>query len=404
MISAPSPPPVIQPPMPSAPDPWQAAMAQTNLNVNSAVAQNQLNNVNQQTPFGSINYNQTGGSWVGGSPGTGPTQHFPTSANDPNFATGGMYANNGGWDQGTAGTQGNWVPTYTATTALSPQLQKLFNSNIGNAQQSSGLESKLLTNAQQQLSHPLDLSWGATEQKLWDLNKHTLDPQWAQAQQDLDQRLANQGLTPGSQQYGFQQGQFGLNKANAYDQALLQGHQTATSDLQNVYNSPLNVLNALRSGSQVSQPQVTGAPTASASIPAANQLGLSQSNYATQAGLFSNAQNAALQSYQAQQQAQNQAMGGLFGLGGSLLSAGIGAFSDERAKTDIKLLGTDPETGLEISAYRYKGDPKTYPKAVGPMAQDMEKKYPGTTREIGGHKIIKAEAVRKFGLGGKVSG
>jgi len=36
----------------------------------------------------------------------------------------------------------------------------------------------------------------------------------------------------------------------------------------------------------------------------------------------------------------------------------------------------------------YKGDPKNYPKIVGPMAQDVEKKFPGAVEEINGHKVI----------------
>jgi hypothetical protein len=40
-------------------------------------------------------------------------------------------------------------------------------------------------------------------------------------------------------------------------------------------------------------------------------------------------------------------------------------------------------------AYRYKGDPKSYPKVVGPMAQDVEKKHPGSVGKIGGHRVIR---------------
>jgi hypothetical protein len=76
----------------------------------------------------------------------------------------------------------------------------------------------------------------------------------------------------------------------------------------------------------------------------------------------------------------------------------LGGLSDERDKTDIEELGTDPETGLKIYAYRYQGDPKNTPKVVGPMAQEVEKKFPGSVREIGGHKIIKAHNLG-FGAG-----
>jgi hypothetical protein len=84
--------------------------------------------------------------------------------------------------------------------------------------------------------------------------------------------------------------------------------------------------------------------------------------------------------------------------GNSLLGAGLGlaslaaqayASSDRRDKTDIKKLGIDPLTGLPMYAYRYKSDPKTYPKVVGPMAQDMEARDGAWhVREIGGHKVV----------------
>jgi hypothetical protein len=63
-------------------------------------------------------------------------------------------------------------------------------------------------------------------------------------------------------------------------------------------------------------------------------------------------------------------------------------FSDRNAKTDIEKVGKDPETGDMLYAYRYKGDPKSYPKVVGPMAQDIEKRDPSAVQTVGGKKII----------------
>lgn len=79
--------------------------------------------------------------------------------------------------------------------------------------------------------------------------------------------------------------------------------------------------------------------------------------------------------------------GGSLGLGGLGLLAGL--FSDRQAKTDIEKLGKDPESGIDLYAYRYKNDPKTYPKVVGPMAQDVEKMHPGSTRKVGGKRVIR---------------
>jgi hypothetical protein len=77
---------------------------------------------------------------------------------------------------------------------------------------------------------------------------------------------------------------------------------------------------------------------------------------------------------------------------GSILLGGLGLgskfLSDREDKTDIKKLGKDPDTGVPMYAYRYKDDPKSYPKVVGPMAGDLEKFLPGITKLIGGHQIV----------------
>jgi hypothetical protein len=78
------------------------------------------------------------------------------------------------------------------------------------------------------------------------------------------------------------------------------------------------------------------------------------------------------------------ALSSLVGIGGGLFGPmGLFAGSDDRLKTDIKKVGKDSETGLNLYAYRYKGDPKSYPKVVGPMAQEIEKKYPDQVVKVG---------------------
>jgi hypothetical protein len=64
--------------------------------------------------------------------------------------------------------------------------------------------------------------------------------------------------------------------------------------------------------------------------------------------------------------------------------------SDETLKTDKQKLGKDPASGVDMYAFRYKGDPKSYPKVVGPMAQDVAKKYPQAVATIGGKKAIRS--------------
>ncbi len=78
----------------------------------------------------------------------------------------------------------------------------------------------------------------------------------------------------------------------------------------------------------------------------------------------------------------NPFLGGALGFGSTLLS------SDPSMKTDIKKVGKDKESGLNMYSYRYKGDPKSYPKVVGPMADEIQKKYPDKVKRIGGKLAV----------------
>lgn len=75
------------------------------------------------------------------------------------------------------------------------------------------------------------------------------------------------------------------------------------------------------------------------------------------------------------------------GAGSAIL--GLAMMSDEDMKTDVQKVGKDKDTGLDVYSYRYKGDPKTYPKVVGLMADDIEEKMPGATQEVAGKKAVK---------------
>lgn len=80
-----------KPSAPTPPDPIRTAAAATGTNVSTAVANAFLNNVNQVTPTGSLNYNATG---------------------------------NYGWTDPTTGSTYN-IPTFTATQTLSPEQQAI---------------------------------------------------------------------------------------------------------------------------------------------------------------------------------------------------------------------------------------------------------------------------------------
>jgi hypothetical protein len=83
------------------------------------------------------------------------------------------------------------------------------------------------------------------------------------------------------------------------------------------------------------------------------------------------------------------ALGGAFGAGGPFGAGGALApllgGSDKHLKTDITKIGVHPPTGLPLYSYRYKGDPKSYPKVSGPMAEDAMQVAPHAVQTVGVH-------------------
>lgn len=84
-------------------------------------------------------------------------------------------------------------------------------------------------------------------------------------------------------------------------------------------------------------------------------------------------------------QAAASEMGGLGSAIGGIAGLGMMGWmkSDERDKTDVKHEGTSHE-GIPLYSYRYKEDPKSYPKVVGPMAQDIARLMPHRVGAIPG--------------------
>lgn len=74
--------------------------------------------------------------------------------------------------------------------------------------------------------------------------------------------------------------------------------------------------------------------------------------------------------------------------GAALTGASIYAMSEPGEKTDKRRVGTDPATGLGIWSYRYKGDPKRYPKVVGPMADEVEERYPHLVHRVANRRVV----------------
>lgn len=325
-----------KPSAPTPPDPRDTAAASTGTNVDTAIANANLQNVNRIGADGStLTYDQTGDhTWT-------------------NEYTGETHT----------------VPRYTATETLSDSAQSIFDSNQEAQQNLSNIGRDQSSMLQDYLGTPFQADTGEIEKHLFDLGSNTLDPKFASQREDMATRLSNQGIKMGSAAYDRAMDELGQTQNAAYTDLALSGRGQAFSELQAARNQPINEITALLSGSQVSMPNyAVNTPQGAATTDVA---GIINSNYGQQ-----------LNAWQQNSANSGGALGGLFQLGGTLGSAAI--LSDERAKTDIKKVGKT-EDGQQIYSYRYKAGG---PIQMGLMAQEVEKKKPEAVHNVDGVKMV----------------
>lgn len=442
---------------PKPQDPKETASAQTATNVATAQANAILGNVNQKTPYGTLEYNQTGQRFVadptaGQTVWVGPDGQYSSSAPQMQTITetttgrgGGKFAfdptgQNSAGDRSTTTTretppegwsqqQGYLIPQWEAVQSLSPEQQAILD-------QSQGAQLNLATLANTQsaflndyLGKPIDTSGvtpvfdiskinlpqlqqlgstdyagerGRVEQALLDRMRPQLDARRA----STENQLVNQGFRRGAEGYDRGMDEVSQAENDAYLGAILAGgqeqsrladldlrstafnNQTAQTGYQNqltqaqaqdaqrgrqlqeLYtqrNQPINEIIALLSGSQIQNPNWinTNMPT----IPTTDYAGLVQQHYRDELAAWEN------------DQAQTQGiLGGLFGLGSSILK-----YSDERLKEGVRRVGW-LDNGLPVYLYRYKAGG---PPEIGLIAQDVERANPNAVvRDAAGMMMV----------------
>lgn len=217
---------------PKPPDPYETASAQTGQSVGTAIANQALGQVNQVTPYGSLNYSQTGMTqWT--DPTSGKTYDIPQS---------------------------------TATQTLSPEQQKLYDTNTEAQTNLSGLARDQSARLGSLLGSPMDLSkapgvsapnlrmgpgigsdgavwkgnglqhgnagklqytygdegsYADQRQRVEDALMARLNPQLERDKSSMETQLANQGISLGSAAYDRAQGNFGQQSNDARLGAIL---------------------------------------------------------------------------------------------------------------------------------------------------------------------------------------
>lgn len=272
-----------KPKAPTPVDPNVITQGQETAGINTAIAQQALNQTGQSGPFGSTSYNQTGTTTV----------------------------------------DGHAVPTYTQNSSLSPLLQSLLNSGLGGANTAAANQGTALSGFGS-LQNP-NLVNQSTVDALYGQAKSRLDPQWETNQRRFDQSLADKGIPLGSAAYDRAAQNFNLGRNDAYTSAQNSATEAGVRDASQLYadtlagrqqatnesNQPLSNLNLIMSLIRGTSPGAPGAsPNVNVQTP--DILGA----YGLQAQQQQNAYNQQLASY-------NSGLGGLGSLLGSLGSAAI---------------------------------------------------------------------------------
>lgn len=382
---------------PPPPDPQETSAAQTGTNVGTAIANANLQMVDQYTPYGSLTYSQKrteGGSAprIQKIPGSGGMT-MPVGGNAGNVGDEALFAGfNAGQGAGATGArfrvgdetfgsrkearkyrkglmEGGVPETYTYTdpytgktyeipryesrVELSPAQQEMLDANQG-AQINLASLAEERSDFLRGYLPDTEATTDEIDNKLFDLGRKRLDPMFDRRDEDLRTRLANQGIKAGSEAYDRELGNLGEQENDAYNQLLLQGRGTALNEV----NMPINQITALLSGSQVQNPNVQ--PQTPGAIPTTDNASIINNNYQQQ-----------MNAWQQEQAAKGSMMSGL----GGLFQAGL-SLSDERAKTDKKKVG-ETKDGMGLYSFKYKGSPRT---EVGLMAQEVKKKRPSAVK------------------------
>jgi hypothetical protein len=412
------------PSAPAAPDYSAAARETASGNLEAARAAAAANRVNQITPYGSLVYSQQGrfdprayeqayqsyqkalsqqgAALPEGYSFTDPTPMTPRLGVQPKDGFQWAYSPTGerievplSGDQLKAPRIEDFLTApanpdegWTARQILSPEQQKLLDVQNRLSQRTGGLAETGIGYLENTLARPFDVSGLPStgfnpSESYQQAYMRRLQPQIQQGREQLQQRLANQGIDIGSEAYDramMQQAQRENDLLlGATTQGFGVGQQARQQGLQEaayLRNEPLNMLNALRSGAQVQGPQfVNSAQQATTAGP--DLLGAAGMQY-----------NAAMGDFNAKQAAQANLNQGLFGLGGAAMM-----MCDPRTKENIKAVGV-LENGLTLYSFEYKDEFKDREYAghgvhVGVMADEVEQVYPFAVRTLDdGYKVV----------------
>jgi len=315
------------PSAPPPPDYAGAARATAQGNLEAARATAAANRVNQITPYGTLTYTQNRTPTFNKEAYQSALQAYnqsrsmyqpqrdeygnitnPMDLTAPNYQD---FMSKQSPDEG-----------WTATQTLSPEQQKLLDIQNALSIGTGELGQQGLKYVGEMISKPFDTSQLASiginpSETYSDALMRRLAPTMQQNREALEQNLANQGIQLGSEAYdramrNFEQKQNDL-LLGAQTQGLdagLRARQQQFGELAYQRNEPINTLNAVRSGAQVTSPTFVN-PALQANVAGPDLLSAAQAQG-----------NAAMNAYNADVASRNANTQGLYSLGGSAMMAG----------------------------------------------------------------------------------
>lgn len=321
---------------PKTPDPYAVAKSQTDSNVATAREQAKIGMTGQTTPWGSLNY-----------------------VTDPNSPSG-----------------------YRAVQSLSPEEEALLRQGQELQGQYGEAAQGALGRVTDTMGTPFDMS-AARATELTDIQRTLMDPQWNAREEALKTSLMNRGIREGDEQWANIMRDFSSGRDDAYNRMYLSGYDTANKAALTERNIPMSDLASLGVGAFPGQDQSMG--FASTPTPGVAPTDVTGSVY---------------NSHKIESDRANAGMGGLFGLGSSVLGGWARAgfpglsLSDRRVKTNIERIGDDPRGwGVYRFSYLWDGVRKAG-QHLGFMADEVERVRPeAVVRHPTGLKMVDYDAL-----------
>lgn len=395
---------------PPPPDYAGAARAEAQGNLEAARAAAAANRVNQVTPYGTLTYSRS-------SQPTFNAQAYKTALDAYNQARASYqpqrdeYGNITNPLEITAPNYQEFM-TYpspdegwVATQTLAPAQQELLDIQNALSIGTGKLGQQGLKYVENMISQPFDTSklpsLGINSGETYtDAYIRRLAPVMQQSREALEQNLANQGIGIGSEAYDRAMRNFEQKQNDLLLGATTQGFDVgnraraaAFGELAYQRNEPLNTLNAVRSGAQVTSPSFVNVPLQTTTA-GPDLLGAANALYSNQ-----------MAGYNANQAANANMMGGLMGLTGALGGAAILSSSgpaaaplmlggcDIRLKQNIKPVGV-MDNGLTLYSFEYKDEFKDkefcgHGFRIGVMADEVEQVFPYAVSTLDdGYKVV----------------